>query len=138
MDTRRHVCTHSLCHNLRSFPTKRGLRFAAIVIIAAIVSATIAVLAFAQKPEPVLRGDAQTVQPSRVSIPRRSVPTRKRLRGNKLPADRATTCQRFVCRGCESFVTKNWSQACDLRFPRCTIPSDFFGGLNDDVRPRYK
>src|SRR5215471_7957373 len=89
MRTRRHVCTHSpnqtLSHTRKTFPAKRSLRFVVIFVIAAIVSAAIAVLAFAQKPEPVLSGATETLQPSRVAVPRRLTPTGPKSRSNKLP-----------------------------------------------------
>src|SRR5215831_21206466 len=92
MHTRRHVCTHSLSqttsltvsHTRKTFRTKRGLRFAAIVVIAAIVSMAIAVLAFAQKPDAILRGAPQNLQRSRVAIPRRAAAVRKGSRANQL------------------------------------------------------
>jgi Carboxypeptidase regulatory-like domain len=86
MHTRRHLCAHSLSRHRRVLPTKTSLRFAAIFIIVAILSAAIAVLPFAQKPGAVLRSETQTVQPSRVAIPRRSAPARKGSRANQVSA----------------------------------------------------
>ena len=86
MHTPRHSCVHSRTRKRRAPRPKRSLRFAAIVFISIVLSVTIAVLAFAQKPEPVLSAATQTLQPARVAIPQRSVPTRTGAKGIKLAA----------------------------------------------------
>jgi hypothetical protein len=77
---------HSRTRKRRAPRPRRSLRFAAIVFISIVLSITIAVLAFAQKPEPVLSAGTQTLQPARVAIPQRSMPTRTGAKGIKLAA----------------------------------------------------
>jgi len=84
MHTPRHFCAHSRTHNRRAPRPRRSLRFAAIVFISIALSVTTAVLAFAQKPVPVLSAGTQALQPARAAIPQRSMPTRKGSKGIKL------------------------------------------------------